>query len=254
MRAFDHDRRPRLVRNRQVLHRRALGEGAVERVPATRGPFARAEIGAIARGRSGDVDAAVNAAERALAGDWGRLAATERGRLLTRLGELVRTRVEELARLEALDVGKPIRQGRADALAMARYMEFYGGAADKVMGETIPYLDGYTVYTLREPHRVTGHIVPWNYPMQIAGRTVGAALAMGNACVLKPAEEACLTSLAPADLAREAGFPPGALNVVPGVGEEAGAALAIRASNISPSPAPSQWARSSRPRWRAMSR
>ena len=92
---------------------------------------------------------------------------------------------------------------------MARYMEFYAGAADKVMGETIPYLDGYTVYTLREPHGVTGHIVPWNYPMQIAGRTIGAALAMGNACVLKPAEEACLTSLALADLAREAGFPAG---------------------------------------------
>ena len=119
-----------------------------------------------------------------------------------------------------------MKQGRADALAMARYMEFYGGAADKVMGETIPYLDGYTVYTLREPHGVTGHIVPWNYPMQIAGRTVGAALAMGNACVLKPAEEACLTSLALAELAREAGFPAGALNVVPGLGEEAGAALA----------------------------
>src|SRR5271157_4793771 len=189
-------------------------------------PSRGVEIGAIARGRSADVDAAVGAAERALSGDWGRLAAAERGRLLMRLGELVKTRVEDLARLEALDVGKPIKQGRADALAMARYMEFYGGAADKVMGETIPYLDGYTVDTLREPHGVTGHIVPWNYPMQIAGRTVGAALAMGNACVLKPAEEACLTSLALADLAREAGFPEGALNVVPGLGEEAGAALA----------------------------
>ena len=143
-----------------------------------------------------------------------------------RLADLVRARVEELARIEAIDVGKPIRQGRADALALARYMEFYAGAADKVMGETIPYLDGYTVYTLREPHGVTGHIVPWNYPMQIAGRTIGAALAMGNACVLKPAEEACLTSLALADLAREAGVPAGALNVVPGLGEEAGAALA----------------------------
>ena len=143
-----------------------------------------------------------------------------------KLAELISARVEELARIEAFDVGKPLKQGRADALAMARYMEFYAGAADKVMGETIPYLDGYTVYTLREPHGVTGHIVPWNYPMQIAGRTIGAALAMGNACVLKPAEEACLTSLALADLAREAGFPAGALNVVPGLGEEAGAALA----------------------------
>jgi aldehyde dehydrogenase (NAD+) len=184
------------------------------------------EIGEIARGETADIDAAVDAAERALQGDWGRLTATERGRLLSRLAELVNARVDELARIEALDVGKPLKQGRADALALARYMEFYAGAADKVMGETLPYLGGYTVYTLREPHGVTGHIVPWNYPMQIAGRTVGAALAMGNACVLKPAEEACLTSLALADLAREAGFPAGALNVVPGLGEEAGAALA----------------------------
>ena len=189
-------------------------------------PSRGVEIGAIARGRGADVDAAVEAAERALAGEWGRLTATERGRLLMKLANLILARVDELARIEALDVGKPLKQGRADALAMARYMEFYAGAADKLMGETIPYLDGYTVYTLREPHGVTGHIVPWNYPMQIAGRTVGAALAMGNACVLKPAEEACLTSLALADLAREAGFPPGALNVVPGLGEEAGAALA----------------------------
>jgi aldehyde dehydrogenase (NAD+) len=189
-------------------------------------PSRGVEIGEIARGESGDIDAAVEAAERALVGDWGKLTATERGRLMTKLAELIKERVDELAHIEALDVGKPLKQGRADALAMARYMEFYGGAADKVMGETIPYLDGYTVYTLREPHGVTGHIVPWNYPMQIAGRTVGAALAMGNACVLKPAEEACLTSLALADLAREAGFPAGALNVVPGLGEEAGAALA----------------------------
>jgi aldehyde dehydrogenase (NAD+) len=189
-------------------------------------PSRGVEIGEIARGEAADIDAAVEAAERALAGAWGKLTAAERGRLMAKLAGLIHERVDELARIEALDVGKPLKQGRADALAMARYMEFYGGAADKVMGETIPYLDGYTVYTLREPHGVTGHIVPWNYPMQIAGRTIGAALAMGNACVLKPAEEACLTSLALADLAREAGFPAGALNVVPGLGEEAGAALA----------------------------
>ena len=189
-------------------------------------PSRGVEIGEIARGEAPDIDAAVEAAERALAGEWGKLTATERGRLLMKLAGLISERVDELARIEALDVGKPLKQGCADALAMARYMEFYGGAADKMMGETIPYLDGYTVYTLREPHGVTGHIVPWNYPMQIAGRTIGAALAMGNACVLKPAEEACLTSLALADLAREAGFPPGALNVVPGLGEVAGAALA----------------------------
>ena len=188
-------------------------------------PSTGAEIGVIARGTQADIDEAVAAAKAARAGDWGRMSAVERGRVLTRLGQLVSERVDDLAVIEATDVGKPLKQARADAVALARYLEFYGGAADKVMGETIPYLDGYTVYTLREPHGVTGHIVPWNYPMQIIGRSVGAALAMGNAAVLKPAEEACLTALAFAALAEEAGLPAGALNVVPGLGEEAGAAL-----------------------------
>ena len=179
----------------------------------------------IPRGRAADIDAAVVAARAALDGEWGRMAAAERGRILTRIGHKVLERVEDLARLEALDVGKPLRQARADALALARYMEFYGGAADKLMGETIPYQAGYTVYTLREPHGVTGHIIPWNYPMQVIGRSVGGALCMGNAAVLKPAEEACLTAIAFAAIADEAGLPRGALNVVPGLGEEAGAAL-----------------------------
>ena len=182
-------------------------------------------IAQIARGGQADVDVAVAAARAAMEADWGRATAAERGRVLARLGVLVLENAEMLARLEATDVGKPLKQARADALALGRYMEFYAGAADKLMGETIPYLDGYTVYTLREPHGVTAHIVPWNYPMQIIGRSVGAALAAGNACVLKPAEEACLTALAFADLARQAGLPAGALNVVPGLGEEAGAAL-----------------------------
>ncbi|MFN3938288.1 MAG: aldehyde dehydrogenase family protein [Gemmobacter sp.] len=182
--------------------------------------------GEIARGSAGDIDGAVAAAEAARDGAWGRTPAADRGRILARIGALVMERVDALAEIEARDVGKPLRQARADAVALARYMEFYAGAADKLTGETIPYLDGYTVYTLREPHGVTGHIVPWNYPMQIIGRSVGAALAAGNACVLKPAEEASLTALAFARLAQEAGLPAGALNVVPGLGEEAGAALA----------------------------
>ncbi|MBK6789828.1 MAG: aldehyde dehydrogenase family protein [Betaproteobacteria bacterium] len=179
----------------------------------------------IARGQAADVDAAVAAAQAALQGDWGALTAAERGRLLLKMSGLVLAQADELARLEALDVGKPLRQGRADAVALARYLEFYGGAADKVHGETMPFANGYTAFTLREPHGVTAHIVPWNYPMQIIGRSVGAALAMGNACVLKPAEEACLTALAFARIAQAAGLPAGALNVVPGLGEEAGAAL-----------------------------
>ena len=180
----------------------------------------------IARGGAADVDAAVAAAQAALAGDWGALAAAERGRVLMRISAAVTAQAETLARLEALDVGKPLSQARADARALARYLEFYAGAADKVHGQTIPFVHGTTALTIREPHGVTGHIVPWNYPMQIIGRSVGAALAMGNACVLKPAEEACLTALAFARIALDAGLPAGALNVVPGLGEEAGAALA----------------------------
>lgn len=188
-------------------------------------PSTGEEMGRIARGTAQDIDDAVAAATAALDGAWGKLPAVERGRILTRIGKLVEANIDRLARLEASDVGKPLAQARADAVALARYCEFYGGAADKVHGTTIPYLDGYTVYTIREPHGVTGHIIPWNYPMQIIGRSVGAALAMGNACVLKPAEDACLTALAFAELAIEAGLPAGALNVVPGLGSEAGAAL-----------------------------
>ena len=182
-------------------------------------------IGNIARGTAADVDAAVTAARAANTGAWGRATATERGRLLARLGDLVKDNAEELARLEVQDVGKPLRQARTDALALARYCEFYAGAADKAHGQTIPYFEGYTVYTLRVPHGVTGHIIPWNYPMQIIGRSLCAALAMGNATVLKPAEEACLTALAFVRLTEKAGFPAGAINVVTGIGEEAGAAL-----------------------------
>jgi len=188
-------------------------------------PSTGAQIGEIARGQAADIDAAIDAARTAFEGEWGRTPASIRGRILLKLRDLVLDRVEDLARIEAMDVGKPLKQARADAVALARYCEFYGGAADKLHGETIPYLDGYTVYTLREPHGVTGHIVPWNYPMQIIGRSVGAALATGNACVLKPAEDACLTALAFADMAKEAGLPDGVLNVVPGLGSEAGAAL-----------------------------
>ena len=189
-------------------------------------PSTGAGLTIIGRGTSGDVDRAVAAAQSALTGEWGGMSALERGRILTRIGQAVLGHVDALAHLESCDVGKPLTQARADAVALARYLEFYGGAADKITGETIPYLNGYTVYTLREPHGVTGHIVPWNYPMQVIGRSVGAALAMGNACVLKPAEDACLTALAFAQIATDAGLPAGALNVVTGLGHEAGAALA----------------------------
>ena len=173
-----------------------------------------------------DVDRAVKAARNAFdAGPWRRMPAFERGRRLTRLGLLVEKNATELAALESRDTGKPVRQGRADVTAAMRYFEFYGGAADKIHGDTIPFLDGYTALTLREPHGVVAGIVPWNYPLQILSRVIGAALAMGNTLVAKPAEDASLTTIRMAELALEAGFPDGVFNVVTGYGREAGAML-----------------------------
>ncbi|MFM2399622.1 MAG: hypothetical protein RL341_1779 [Pseudomonadota bacterium] len=183
-------------------------------------------FGEIARGTAPDVDHAVASSRGAFAGSWGKLAAAERGRLLMRMSQLVAQNAEELAAIEARDVGKPPTQARNDAKALARYFEFYAGAADKLHGQTIPYQNGYTVLTLREPYGVTGHIIPWNYPMQIFGRSVGASLAVGNACVVKPAEDASLAILRLAQIALDAGLPPGTLNVVTGLGAEAGQALA----------------------------
>ncbi len=181
---------------------------------------------AIAAGGPEDVDRAVAAARAALEdGAWGRLSATERGRLLSRLASQIVDHAEELAQTEARDTGKPMRQARNDMIATARYFEYYGAAADKAHGETIPFLNGYLALTERVPHGVTGHIIPWNYPAQMFGRTAAPALAMGNAIVVKPAEDACLTPLRIAELAADAGFPRGAINIVPGRGEEAGAAL-----------------------------
>ena len=158
---------------------------------------------AIARSGAAEIDDAVRAARAAFEGAWGKLTATERGRLLMKLGDAVAARVDELGALESQDTGKPISQGRADIVATARYFEFYGASADKVHGETIPFLNGYTVAVVRDPHGVTGHIVPWNYPSQIFGRSVGASLACGNACVVKPAEDAGLTLIRIAELALE---------------------------------------------------
>ncbi|MFA5521814.1 MAG: aldehyde dehydrogenase family protein [Castellaniella sp.] len=203
----------------------AAGEGIAVVDPSDGQIFA-----AIRRGTSDDVDHAVSAAWAAMGshfdGPWARTSARDRGRLLTAWSLAVQRHAEDLALLEARDTGKPLRTARADVVALARYLEFYAGACDKLHGQTLPYEDGFTVLTLREPHGVTGHIIPWNYPMQIFGRSVGAALAAGNACVVKPAEDASLSSLRLLELAQEAGFPPGVLNVVTGYGHEAGAALA----------------------------
>lgn len=179
----------------------------------------------LARGTAADVDRAVQAARRAVDGPWGRTSATNRGRILTALGTLVAQHHAELSDTEARDTGKPIGQARADITALARYCEYYGGAADKLHGQHLPYLADHHVVVVREPYGVTGHVIPWNYPAQTFGRSVVASLAAGNAAVVKPSEDACLVPLRMGELARQAGLPDGALNIVTGLGDEAGAAL-----------------------------
>ncbi len=186
-------------------------------------------VTAIARCQAGEVEAAVAAARGAFAGtlgEWAQWSTRQRGEWLLAMAAAIEADHERLAALECLDTGKPMTQARADITACARYFRFYGGGADKLHGETIPYESGFTVMTLREPYGVCAQIIPWNYPAQIFGRCVAAALATGNTVVLKPAEDACLSVLRLAELAMQHGLPPGVLNVVPGLGREAGAALA----------------------------
>jgi aldehyde dehydrogenase (NAD+) len=183
----------------------------------------------IQRSNAVDVDSAVRAARQCYARVWSTLSAAERGRLLMRLSNAVTEHADELAAIEQRDCGKPTAQARADAAALARYFEFYAGACDKLHGETIPYQQGYSVFTWREPYGVVGNIIPWNYPMQIFGRSVGGALAAGNVCVVKPSEDACLSLLRVAELAAEVGFPAGAINIITGYGHEVGDALARHA-------------------------
>lgn len=196
------------------------GETMAVLAPATGEEFTR-----IACGNAQDIDDAVKAAQAAYEGAWGRLTAAERGRLISKLALKVQDHFEELAKIEARDTGKPMAQAKADIEATARYFEFYGGAADKVHGHIIPFLNGYSVNVVHEPYGVTGHILPWNYPAQMIGRSLTASLAMGNAVVLKPAEDACQSALRLAELASEVGFPDGAINIVTGRGHEAGEAL-----------------------------
>jgi aldehyde dehydrogenase (NAD+) len=180
----------------------------------------------IARGGEQDVDRAVRSARRAFEdGHWRRLSAQERGKILMRFSALVADRVDELAAIEARDVGKVMKSTRFDVATLGRYLEFYGAAVDKLLGSTIPSVVGVTALTLHEPHGVVGAILPWNSPTQMFGRVVSPALAMGNSVVIKPAEDACLSVIKLAALAEEAGVPSGVLNVVTGLGVEAGAAL-----------------------------
>ncbi|NKQ57707.1 aldehyde dehydrogenase family protein [Amycolatopsis sp. K13G38] len=198
------------------------GEATFEDIdPATGQPFAT-----VARCGADEIDAAVAAARDTQENVWRHTRPVERARILHEISRLLERDREQLALLESQDTGKPLKQARSDATAAARYFEFYANTIESLFGNTIPALSDTFVYTTREPYGVTGHIVPWNYPLQISSRTVAPSLAAGNCAVLKPAEDAPLTAIKLGELALEAGLPPGALNVVPGFGEEAGFALA----------------------------
>jgi betaine-aldehyde dehydrogenase len=189
--------------------------------PATGEAIARVPLGGKA-----DVDRAVEAAQKAFEGPWSGWSAAKRGRSLQKFADLAKKSLEELAQLEREDVGKPIASARIEALAVNLVLEYYAGAANKHFGETIPTSLPGLDFTLREPIGVVGLIIPWNFPLNMAAWKLGPALAAGNTIVLKPASYAPLSAIRLVELAQEAGFPPGVVNVVTGPGGTAGAALA----------------------------
>jgi acyl-CoA reductase-like NAD-dependent aldehyde dehydrogenase len=180
----------------------------------------------VAEASPADVDVAVAAAEAAFPA-WARMQASARGRLLLQLADRIEEAADELARLESIDTGHPIRDSRnLDVVRTAATFRYFGGMADKIQGDVIPVEPGFLNYVLREPLGVVGMIVPWNFPLMFCSWKMGPALAAGNTVVLKPAELTPLTSLRIAELMAEVGFPAGVVNIVPGKGRVAGEHLA----------------------------
>lgn len=187
-------------------------------------PATGRSLGPVARAGGAEVDRAVRAA-RAASKRWPETSPEARATLLTRIADAIDANRERLARMECEDTGKPLSQARADAAVAARYFRFYGHAIDSYYGQTIPLSTDLHVYTRREPVGVTGHIIAWNYPMQLLARAVAPAIAVGNCAVVKPADETPRTAVEFATLAVGAGLPLGVFNVVTGIGAEAGVAL-----------------------------
>lgn len=204
-------------------HRESASGATIEVVdPATNRRLAR-----VPSATKDDVSAAVEAARKAFDSPaWRDIDPAKRGKLLYTLAQQVRDHTDELARLESLNVGKPLREAKGDIIYVSKVMEYYGGLADKIQGYTIPVPGQRLDYTLRDPLGVTAHIAPWNYPLLLACRGIAPALAAGNTVVLKPATLTPLTALKFGELAKAAGFPAGVINVVTGPGREIGDALA----------------------------
>ncbi len=220
------------VRQPKIRHTECFING--KWVPATSGksfetvnPATEEVLAEVAEGDAPEIDAAVKAARHALEdGPWRRMDARERGRLMYRLADLIEEELDELAALESLDNGKPIRDAKgADLPLVIDCLRYYAGFADKIHGQTIPVRGNYFTYTRKEPVGVVGQIIPWNFPMLMTAWKWGPALAAGCTIVMKPAEQTPLTCLRMAALAQEAGIPDGVINVVPGFGPTAGGAI-----------------------------
>lgn len=190
--------------------------------PATEEPLAK-----VAEGDKADINLAVKAARKAFEDSrWSKMDARDRGRILMKIAELIEKNKEELAMLDTLDKGKPISESTAvDVPVSAETFLYYAGWADKIHGETIPVRGNYFNYTLREPVGVVGQIIPWNFPLLMAAWKLAPALACGNTIILKPAEQTPLSALRLGEICQEAGVPDGVINIVPGYGPTAGAAL-----------------------------
>jgi betaine-aldehyde dehydrogenase len=193
----------------------------------TPNPATGATLAEVAEGDKADIDKAVAAARRAFDGAWSKVSARDRGRMMYKLAQLIEAKTGELAALETADNGKPIRETTyVDIPQVVENFEYFAGWATKIEGETIPVPGQMFNYTLREPVGVCGQIIPWNFPLLMAAWKLAPALAAGNTIVLKPAEQTPVGAMELASLIQEAGFPDGVVNIVPGYGETAGAALA----------------------------
>ena len=210
-----------------MLHRWPVGSRGQWQDVRHVNPATEEVIAQVAEGDAEDIDRAVAAARKAFeSGPWRKMDARDRGRLIYRLADAIEEDAEELAALEVLDNGKPISEARAGDLPLViDVLRYYAGFADKIHGQTIPVRGNYFTYTRREPVGVVGQIIPWNFPMLMTAWKWGPALATGCTIVMKPAEQTPLTCLRLARIAQKIGFPDGVINVVPGYGPTAGAAI-----------------------------
>jgi aldehyde dehydrogenase (NAD+) len=218
--------KPAAIKDQPLFIGGKFVEGSFKKSFAALNPATSETLCKVAEADEADVDRAVKAARKALeSGPWKKMDAAERGRLLFKLADLTEQHAEELAALESLSSGKTINDARGDLQAVVNWLRYYGGWADKIEGRTVPVRGNFLTYTLRQPVGVVGQIIPWNFPLLMLAWKWGPALACGNTLVMKLAEQTPLTGMRMAELAQQAGFPDGVINVLNGMGETTGAAL-----------------------------